>query len=392
MDATKHQPHHLQHQQQPQFDPLLISYATASIGGADDGLSADQTQINSQLGLQPGESNPGAVPTQDQNANVVTNTVGSAFAPIPRCDHCRRAGLQCTFNDAAAEARQQQQRVIPGTNILDLGDDGVGGGSDLGQHQPQQQAPPQLPSQTNPTAHSRSLPPASPSVAGSGPGPLPTAATSLHTTDPTVIAFAPPEKLLYPYTTPPQLTIDEINDWCGARGYAIVTQRSKKDRDDNFSKVYLRCDRGGRYECEIDETARQRGNYTIRRQECPWSAYLLKQGNQWLFVLRDPSHNHEPSTSIDSHPSLKKLAWDRHRGTKRPAGDGVVGNAKTDLEVDLTKKQREILERALQPRPKRPNGGRKSGMGEELGDDLALGSQTIERMAAGGGLTTVFRV
>ena len=103
-----------------------------------------------------------------------------------------------------------------------------------------------------------------------------------------------------------QLTAS-INIFAGSQDYAIVKQRTKKHpKTDRVVKAYFRCDRGGKPEDK--EHDRKRKHTATRLIDCPFSCFAVDKVNEgWVLVVRDSSHNHEP-TSEGSHPSLRKLA------------------------------------------------------------------------------------
>ena len=53
-------------------------------------------------------------------------------------------------------------------------------------------------------------------------------------------------------------------------GYAVVTQRSKKNKRGEPHKVYLGCDRGGKYRDYANPLGRSRDG-SSRKIECPFS-------------------------------------------------------------------------------------------------------------------------
>ena len=84
-------------------------------------------------------------------------------------------------------------------------------------------------------------------------------------------------------------------------------QRSIKDRHGIVYKVNLRCDKGRKF----TSTATKRDTST-RMTECPFQATVkkLQQDVEWTVTCDRPEHNHEPSDTPATHPSLRKPTID----------------------------------------------------------------------------------
>ena len=95
-----------------------------------------------------------------------------------------------------------------------------------------------------------------------------------------------------------------VRSFGASNGYGISIIRSKP------RKVYLGCDRGGKYRNRLnltDETRRK--NTSSRLINCPFSVCGKEENdNVWTLSIRNPAHNHEPSESLPAHPSLRRLS------------------------------------------------------------------------------------
>lgn len=123
-----------------------------------------------------------------------------------------------------------------------------------------------------------------------------------------------PSTQLQAFPVPSQQMFDTLDDarriideFTGPHGYALTINRSVKKKGE-LVRVYLQCDRGGEY---VDRQTIRRRNRTTRQTCCPFSAVLsnIKTLNSnWHLRIRNPNHNHEPSSSLQSHPSLRARA------------------------------------------------------------------------------------
>jgi MULE transposase domain len=116
-----------------------------------------------------------------------------------------------------------------------------------------------------------------------------------------------------PLEPPPEgifATLDELvtqaNAHAGHEGYAIVKQRSKKGKDGEDRRVYLACDRGGIYRERGVSFERRQRLVSTRKTNCPFSATATLNTDVWILEVRIAVHNHEPSTSLLSHPAHRK--------------------------------------------------------------------------------------
>jgi hypothetical protein len=131
------------------------------------------------------------------------------------------------------------------------------------------------------------------------------------------IALDNPRKLEYRSASIESIK-DELNKWAGPRGYCIVIQRSKKDREGNVKKVYLCCDRSRESLSSIDEEHRRRTHTASQRIQCPWACYLLRNSDSqddifWTLHLPNGEnkwreHNHKATYTLASHISLRQQA------------------------------------------------------------------------------------
>ena len=109
------------------------------------------------------------------------------------------------------------------------------------------------------------------------------------------------------YRTAEEL-IRNVNEEAGLQGYALRKDGYKKDKYGEIRKIWLACDRGGKYRSKISEEQRKRQR-TSRACDCPWKGYALRSGGSaglWSLILKDSTHNHQP-TSAESHPLHRQL-------------------------------------------------------------------------------------
>jgi hypothetical protein len=83
-------------------------------------------------------------------------------------------------------------------------------------------------------------------------------------------------------------------EFAKAHGFAVIKQRTTKDRQGNLKQMYLRCDRGGTYR-ELSSSQHMRRTRS-RRSGCPFSAVVdkSKRSESWSLRIRNPEHNHGP--------------------------------------------------------------------------------------------------
>ncbi len=114
----------------------------------------------------------------------------------------------------------------------------------------------------------------------------------------------PPPPGVYPDL---EALMQAANSHAKSQGYALVKQRSKKNNKGELKKVYLRCDRGGRYLDKAAPLGRTR-YHTSRLIECPFSATASCREGEWYLDIRLPDHNHEGSLVPSAHPVHRQLS------------------------------------------------------------------------------------
>ena len=94
--------------------------------------------------------------------------------------------------------------------------------------------------------------------------------------------LTPPSDELFPTM---DALIDSTKTHAGNRGYALVILHSKKNKKGILYKVWLKCDRGGKYRaCGLTEDTRLRFTAT-RCIECPFSSIgKLNEAGDWVLV------------------------------------------------------------------------------------------------------------
>ena len=88
-------------------------------------------------------------------------------------------------------------------------------------------------------------------------------------------------------------------------GYVLTIKKLRKDRNNQWNSVELRCDRGGTYTPQ--HTVRQCGTRII---ECPFEVVGSRRHSSWSLAVKNDNHNHDPSDSLSGHPKACRLAPD----------------------------------------------------------------------------------
>lgn len=98
-----------------------------------------------------------------------------------------------------------------------------------------------------------------------------------------------------------------VKSWAKEQGYAIVISRSRANR------LWLKCDRGGRYENRrnISDEQRKRKRGDSRLMGCPFVVIAVLKDDIWRVKTEMPTHNHGPSEDLTAHPSLRKMTKDQ---------------------------------------------------------------------------------
>lgn len=110
------------------------------------------------------------------------------------------------------------------------------------------------------------------------------------------------------------------------QGYAVVKQRTKKDKKGQLHKVYLRCDRGGKYLDKANPYGRTRYSGT-RLIDCPFSAIgTLKEG-QWYLDIHQSDHNHDGTMVPAAHPQHRQLSTVAQQSIASMSEAGVAPQA-----------------------------------------------------------------
>ncbi len=97
--------------------------------------------------------------------------------------------------------------------------------------------------------------------------------------------------------------LDFAKHWAQEQGYAIVISRSRSNR------LWLKCDRGGKYENRrhITEEQRKRKRGDSRLMGCPFMVMAVLKDDIWKLKTEVETHNHEASEDLTAHPSLRKM-------------------------------------------------------------------------------------
>lgn len=97
--------------------------------------------------------------------------------------------------------------------------------------------------------------------------------------------------------------LEFTKSWAKVQGYAIVISRSRSNR------LWLKCDRGGKYENRrhITEEQRKRKRGDSRLMGCPFMVMAVLKEGVWKVKTEVEKHNHEASADLTAHPSLRKM-------------------------------------------------------------------------------------
>lgn len=93
-------------------------------------------------------------------------------------------------------------------------------------------------------------------------------------------------------------------EWAAHQGYAIVIARSR------FNRLWLKCDRGGKYENRrnLEPAQRKRKRGDSRLLGCPFKMLaIVRKDGIWRVQTEIPEHNHGPSEDLSQHPTLRRL-------------------------------------------------------------------------------------
>lgn len=130
--------------------------------------------------------------------------------------------------------------------------------------------------------------------------------------------------------------LSHAKDWAAHQGYAIVIARSR------FNRLWLKCDRGGRYEnrrgLTPDQRKRKRGD--SRLLGCPFRMVaIVRKDGIWKVTTENATHNHGPSEDLSMHPTLRRLT----EGQVQLVNDMTdAGNSPAEIMEDLKRRWPDI--------------------------------------------------
>jgi Transcription factor AFT len=90
-----------------------------------------------------------------------------------------------------------------------------------------------------------------------------------------------------------------------AIGFRIGIRRSiRKPGNTEACRYYLECDRGRRPE----PRGQGKRSSSSRKEDCPWSAKAVysKSLNQWVLTIRNGTHSHQMSRSVEQIPGFRR--------------------------------------------------------------------------------------
>ena len=128
----------------------------------------------------------------------------------------------------------------------------------------------------------------------------------------------PPAESQYPTRN---ALVEAVQNHAKMNGYAITVKRSCS-RDNT---VILGCDRGGQYRARngiTNETRRR--NTSTRLCGCPFSLQGKMKNDIWYLTVKNPSHNHEPSTITTTHPIQRRMPIEVKNPVKQLTAAGVA--------------------------------------------------------------------
>lgn len=122
------------------------------------------------------------------------------------------------------------------------------------------------------------------------------------------------------YSASYQHIIKQINEFTGPKGYAVGVRNAKRRGKDGdlikklYYRAYIKYDRLCPKKKTFDEFARVRET-TSRNWNCEWAGVIYRTtARTWKFYIHTPNgvtkdtHNHPPSISAASHPTLRRAA------------------------------------------------------------------------------------
>ncbi|KAL1961246.1 hypothetical protein VTO42DRAFT_3192 [Malbranchea cinnamomea] len=131
-----------------------------------------------------------------------------------------------------------------------------------------------------------------------------------------------PMDLPTPLSPPPTRTFSTraaglqfIANWSLRRRYGTYVKRSNRGGKNGrgpVNRVYINCDRGGKYEDRVAPNHRQRFKNNTKKTGCKFRLVLRLTQSVWRLEVKEPSHNHEPSSNAACHPQHRKKALDRY--------------------------------------------------------------------------------
>lgn len=102
-----------------------------------------------------------------------------------------------------------------------------------------------------------------------------------------------------------------LQSHAAAHGYALIKANAANYREGKPTSYGIFCDRGKRKK-SVAKGLRNEGS---RKMDCPFKGKMVaKKINdwRWTFEVKEPAHNHGPSTGMTDHPILRRLT-DSHR-------------------------------------------------------------------------------
>jgi hypothetical protein len=112
----------------------------------------------------------------------------------------------------------------------------------------------------------------------------------------------PPPEMAYPSL---KALMESVQTFAATQGYVVTKKRTVEGK-----KLWIKCDRGGRYDdrYKLDDSTRQRTTAS-RLIDCPFELYarVYASDKQWHLKVKCSEHNHARSESLSGHPIARRL-------------------------------------------------------------------------------------
>lgn len=159
--------------------------------------------------------------------------------------------------------------------------------------------------------------------------------------------------------------LEFAKSWAKEQGYAIVISRSRSNR------LWLKCDRGGKYENRrhITDEQRKRKRGDSRLMGCPFMLMAVLKDDVWKLKTEVETHNHEASEDLTAHPSLRKMTKEQMSHLEQMTDSGSTPADIMDaLKVqwpDINIVKRDVYNARKKHKERKKNGGAAASSADE---------------------------